>query len=66
MLRCSLSIGPVTLLGPDVTGSQAQKPTSAIGSMTDTAQLTAAAHTHKTMYAHTHAPVHTKTHTYST
>lgn len=54
-LRCSdalsLSPGSAALLGLNVTGGQAQKPTSAVGSVTDTAQLTAAAHTRKNTYS---------------
>lgn len=55
-LSDALSPGSAVLLGLNITGSQAQKPTSAVGSMTDTAQLTAAAHTHKSMYIHMHEP----------
>lgn len=62
----ALSPGSAAQLGRDVTGSQAQKPTSAVGSMTDMAPLTAAAHTLKNMHAHMHPPVRIQTHTYST
>lgn len=46
-LSDAISQGSAALLGLSVTGSQAQKPTSAAGSVTDTAQLTAATDTHK-------------------
>lgn len=64
-LSDAISLGSAALLGLSVTGSQAQKPTSAVGSVTDTAQLTAAAHTHKNMSICMHARVHTHTHTHT-
>lgn len=58
-LSLSLSLGSAALLGLDATASKAQKPTSAVGSMTDAAQLTAAGHTGKTMQGREHAPART-------
>lgn len=51
----SLSVGSAALLGL----RKAQKPTSAEGSMTDTTQLTAAAHTHTKPCTHTVTHTHT-------
>lgn len=47
-LSDAFPLGSAALLGLSVTGSQAQKPTCALSSMTGTTQLTAAACTHKT------------------
>ena len=54
VVRCLLSLSrPRHSAGTQrYTGGQAQKPTSAAGSVTDTAQLMAANHTHT--HTHTH------------